>query len=61
MLKISFGKTNVTKIVLFILLRAPTHHTFTFNSQFLYELKRKARLSKSMGGIVHFQFRFVFI
>ena len=32
-------KINVIKNVLFFLSRAPTHHSFTFNSQLLYELK----------------------
>ena len=54
-------KINVTKKTLFLLLRAPTHHSFTFSSQFLYELKQKVCLSESMCGIFHFQFRFVFI
>ena len=39
--------------------RAPTHHSF--NLRFLYELKHKARLSKTVCWIFHFQFRFVFI
>ena len=34
---------------------------FTFNLQFLYELKHKVRLSKTVCGIFHFQFNFVFI
>ena len=45
----------------FFLLRVPTHHSFTFNLRFLYELKHKVRLSKTVCGIFHFQFRFVFI
>ena len=39
----------------------PTHHSFTFNLQFLYELKYKVQLSKIVSGIFHFRFRFVFI
>ena len=31
-------------------LRVPTHHSFTFNLQFLYELKHKIRLSETVGG-----------
>ena len=54
-------KINGTKNALFFLLRAPTHHSFTFNLRFLYELKHKVRLCKSMCGIFHFRFRFVFI
>ena len=41
--------------------QAPTHHGFTFNLQFLYKLKHKVRLSKTVCGIFHFGFRFVFI
>ena len=52
---------NVTKNALFFLLQAPTHHSFTFNSQFLYELKYKVRLSEILCGIFQFRFRFVFI
>ena len=36
-------------------------HSFTFNSQFLYELKHKVCLFKSMCGFFHFLFCFVFI
>ena len=45
----------------FFLLRVPTHHSFTFNLRFLYELKHKVRLSKTVCGIFHFQFHFIFI
>ena len=41
--------------------RAPTHHSFTFNLRLLYELKHKIRLSKTVYGIFHFRFRFIFI
>ena len=34
--------------------RAPTHHSFTFNSRLLYELKHKVHLSKSVYQIFHF-------
>ena len=53
-------KINGTKNSLFFLSRAPTHHTFTFNLQFLYELNCKALFSKTTRGIFHFRFRFVF-
>ena len=43
----------------FFLSRAPTHHRFTFNLRFLYELKHKVLLSKTVCGIFHFQFHFV--
>ena len=54
-------KINVTKNALFFLLRAPTHHRFTFNSRFPYKLKHKIFISKTACGIFHFWFRFVFI
>ena len=53
--KISFGQNkHDTKNALFFLLRAPTHHSFTFNLLFLYELQHKVRLSKTVRGIFHF-------
>ena len=54
-------KINGTKNALFFLSRAPTHQSFTFDLQFLYELKLQVRLSKTVCGIFHFQFRFIFI
>ena len=59
--KFSLDKINGTKNALFFLLRAPTHHSFTFNLEFLYELKRKVRLSETVCGIFHFRFHFIFI
>ena len=59
--KFPSDKINGTKNALFFLSRAPTHHSFTFNLRFLYELKHKVRLSKTVCGIFHFRFRFVFI
>ena len=59
--KFPSDKINGTKHALFFLLRAPTHYSFTFNLQFLYELKKKIRLSKTVYGIFHFRLRFVFI
>ena len=60
--KISFGQNKRYKNnLLFFLSRAPTHHSFTFNLRFLYELKHKARLFKTVCRIFHFRFRFVFI
>ena len=50
--KISFWQNKRYKNVLFLLLRAPTHHSFTFNMRFLHELKRKVRLSKTLCGIL---------
>ena len=57
--KFTSDKINGTKTVL--LSRAPTHNRFTFDLRFLYELKHKVRLSKTICGIFHFRFRFVFI
>ena len=54
-------KLSGTKNALFFFSRAPTHHSFTFNLRFLCELKYKIRLSKTVCGIFHFEFRFVFI
>ena len=44
-------KTNRTKNALFLLSQAPTHHSFTFNLSFLFEVKHKVRLSKTVCGI----------
>ena len=44
-------KTNDTKKALCFLSRAPTHHSFTFNLWFLYELKHKVCLSETVSGI----------
>ena len=52
---------NGTKNALFFLLRAPTHHSVASNLRFLYELKHKVRLAKTMSRIFCFQFLFVFI
>ena len=59
--KFLWDKINGSKNELFFLSRASTHHSFTFNLRFLYELKHKVRLSKTVCGIFHFRFRFVFI
>ena len=59
--KLPSDKINDTKNAPFFLSRALTHHSFIFNLRFLYELKHKVRLSKTVCGIFHFQFRFVFI
>ena len=45
----------------FFLSQAPTHHSFSFNLQFLYALKYKVRLSKTVCGIFDFRFRLIFI
>ena len=59
--KILSDKINGTKNALFFPSRDPTHHSFALNFRFLYELKHKICLSKSVCGIFQFQFRFVFI
>ena len=59
--KFPSDKINGTNNVLLFLSRAPTHHSFTFNLLFLHELKHNVHLSKTVCGIFHFQFCFVFI
>ena len=54
-------KINVTKTELFFYHELRTRQSCTFNSRFLYELKGKVSLSKSVCGIFHFRFCFVFI
>ena len=54
-------RINCTKNTVSFLSRAPTHYNFTFNLWFLYELKHKVRLFKTMCGIFHFRFRFLFV
>ena len=54
-------KINGTINALFFLSQAPTHHSFTFNFPFLYELKHKVRLSKTGCEIFYFRFLFDFI
>ena len=58
--KISSDKINGSKNALYFLSRDSTHHSFTFNLQFLYELKRKVHLSKTVSEIFHYRFSFVF-
>ena len=54
-------KIKITKNVLISLSRAPIYHSFTFNLQFLCNLKHKFRPSKGLCGIFHFRLRFIFI
>ena len=51
------GKINSTKNALFFLSRAPIHHSFTFNSRFLYELKHKVRLSEYVVDVALTSYR----
>ena len=53
---IPYGQNKWYKNSLFFLSVAPTHHSFT-----LCELNHKARLSKTVYGILYFRFRFVLI
>ena len=57
--KVPSDKINGTKNAHFFLSRAPTHHSFTFDLRFLYELKHNVRLSKTVCGIFHFRFVFI--
>ena len=59
--KISFGQNKRYKKFPFFLWRTPAQHSFTCNLRFLYELKHKVRLSKTVCGIFHFRFRLLFI
>ena len=43
----------------FFLSRASTHDSFTFDLQFLHEMRHKVFLSKIVCEIFHFRFRFV--
>ena len=36
------------------------HHSFIFDTRFLYKLEHEARLSKSLRGIFHCRFGFIF-
>ena len=53
-------KINGAKMPFFFLSQAPTYHSFTFNLWFLHEQKHKVRLSKTVRGIFHFWFSFIF-
>ena len=59
--KFPLDKINGTNNAFFFLSRAPAYHSFTFNLRFLYELKHKVRLSKTVCGNFHFRVHFVFI
>ena len=59
--KFPSDKINGTKNALFFLSRAPTHHSFTFNLRFLYELRHKVRSLKLCVRFNNFRFRLVFI
>ena len=65
--KFASDKINVTKNALFLLSRARTHHSFTFNLPFSYEVKHKIQLSKNVRGgfyifgFVSFSLNFIFL
>ena len=59
--KFSSDNIKSTNTALSFLSRAPTHQSFKFSLWFLYELKYKFRLSKTVCGIFHFRFCFVYI
>ena len=55
--KAPFGqKKKTTKNALFFLSRAPTHQSFVFNLQFLYELKHMSGISDSVSFLLKFIF-----
>ena len=61
---LSFGQNKRYKkcrLFFFVRARASAHHSFTINLRFLYELKHKVHLSKTVCGIFHFWFCFLFI
>ena len=58
--KFPSDKIDATKNAFFFS-QAPIYHSSTFNLRFLYELKRKVRLSKTVSRIFHFRSCFVFI
>ena len=61
---ISLEKLNGTKNALFLLLQAPTRHSFTFNLRFLYELNlvsRKLCVGFSIFESVSFLLKFIFL
>ena len=46
--KLPLDKINATRNALSFLWPSPTYHSFTFDLRFLYELKHKVRLSKTV-------------
>ena len=65
-IKFPLDKVRGTKNILCFLSQAPSHHSFAFNFRFLYEVKHKVRLSKTVYGIfpinsVSFLLRFIFL
>ena len=58
--KIPLDKINATKNALFFLPQARTHYGFTISLRYLYDLKHKVRLSKTVCAIFLLRFRFAF-
>ena len=56
--KICVGQNKRYKKYLLFLSRASTHHSFTFNLRFSYELNHMVRLSKTVFGIFNFRLCF---
>ena len=54
-------KQGLQKNALSLLSLGPTHHSVTFSSRFLYELKHKVHLSKSVCAIFHFSFHLLYM
>ena len=52
--KLPSDKINGTKNDLIFLKGAPAYQSSTFDLRFLYQLKHKVRLSKTVCGIFHF-------
>ena len=48
------SRKSESNVFRFFIWRVLTHYSFTFNSQFLNELKHKVRLSKTLCGIFSF-------
>ena len=64
--KISFAQNKRYKKSTLFLSRALTHHSFTFNLQFLYGLEHMVHLSKTVSGFsifdsVSFLLNFIFL
>ena len=53
-------KTNGRENALSFIPRAPNHPCFSFNLRFVYELKLKVCLTKTVCRTFHFRFRFAF-
>ena len=56
-----FGKNKRCKKCTLFFFRELELISFAFNSQFLYDLMLKVHPSKTVYGIFHFRFRFIFI